>query len=225
MAKKSIPQLTINPLAVTEVVGADDLSATERAFLHEREKIVERGSRVFVEVGTALAEIRDHNGGVLYKKRYGSFEAYCKERWDFGRAQGYRLMDAAKIVRELKVSPRGDTLENAVLPTSEKQTRELGRLESPVQQRKAWKEAVENAGENPIRASDVRKAVNAVMKEKGIKAQPSNRKAKDTFVRIKASDAVKMRERLETLRAKLSKLPGGQKLHGLIAEIEELIPE
>ena len=225
MAEKSIPQLASNPLAVTEVVGADDLSATERAFLHEREKIVERGSRVFVEVGMALAEIRDYNGGVLYKKRYGSFEAYCKERWDFGRIYGHRLIQAANIVQELKVLPRGNTLEKPILPTSEKQVRELVRLQSPEQRREAWKLAVKTAGDNPIRASDVRKTVNAVMKEKGIKPQQRKRKTKETFLRIKASDVAKIRERLETLRAKISKLAGGQKLQRLITEIEELIPK
>lgn len=223
MSKKPIPQLATNPLAAMEVVGDDDLSAIESKFLREREEIIERGSRTFVEVGTALAEIRDYEGGALYKKRYGSFEAYCKERWDFGRAQGYRLMDAASIVQELKVSPRGDTSEKAILPTSEKQVRELGRLESPERRREAWKKTVENAGGNPILVAHVRKAVNGVMKKEGIKPRHSKRKP-DAYFRIKASDAAKMRDRLETLRVKISKLPGGQKLQRWITALEELIP-
>ena len=223
MARKSIPQLASNPLAVTEVVGADDLSATEREFLHEREKIIERGSRVFVEVGTALAEIKNYKDGVLVR-RYGGFDQYCKERWGFGLAYGYRLMDAAKVVMEL--SPRGENAAEAVLPTSEKQVRELTRLESPEHRREAWKKTVEGAGGNPILVADVRKVVNGVMKEHRIKPRRSSkRKAKDAFIRIKASDAAKIRERLGTLRAKISKLPGGQKLQRLITEIEDLIPE
>ena len=225
MTKKSIPQLASNPLAVTVVVGADDLTVVERIFLHEREKIIERGSRVFVEVGIALAEIRDLNGGVLYKKRYGSFEAYCKERWDFGRIYGHRLIQAANIVQELEVLPRGNTLEKPILPTSEKQVRELVRLQSPDQRREAWKLAVKTAGDNPIRASDVRKTVNAVMKEKGIKPQPRKRKTKETFLRIKASNVALMRGGLATLREKISKLKGGQKLLGFISAIEALIQE
>ena len=221
MAKKYIPQLASNPLAVTEVVGADDLSATERAFLHEREKIVERGSRVFVEVGIALAEIKNFKDGVLVR-RYGGFDQYCKERWGFGLAYGYRLMDAAKVVQEL--SPRGENAAEAVLPTSEKQVRELTRLESPEHRREAWKKTVESAGGNPILVADVRKVVNGVMKEHRIKPRRSKKRAKDSLLRIKTSDVVKMRQCLETLRTKISKLPGGQKLHGLIAEIEELIP-
>ena len=222
MTKKPIPQLASNPLAVTEVVGADDLSATERAFLHEREKIIERGSRVFVEVGTALAEIKNYENGVLVR-RYGGFDQYCKERWGFGLTYGYRLMDAAKVVMEL--SPRGENAAEAVLPTSEKQVRELTRLESPEHRREAWKKTVEGAGGNPIRASDVRKTVNAVMKEKGIKPQQRKKKTKETFLRIKASDVADIRGGLAALREKISKLAGGQKLQRLITAIETLMPK
>lgn len=221
MTKKLIPQLASNPLAVIEVVDADDLSAAEREFLHEREKVIERGSRVFVEVGMALAEIKNYKGGVLVR-RYGGFDQYCKERWDFGLAYGYRLMDAAKVVQEL--SPRGENATDVVLPTSEKQVRELARLGSPVHRREAWKKTVENAGENPILVADIRKVVNGVMREHRIKPRRSKSRSKDAFIRIKVSDVAKISARLKTLRAKISKLTGGQKLHGLIAEIEGLIP-
>ena len=222
MAKKSIPQLASNPLAVTEVVGADDLSTTEREFLHEREKIIERGSRVFVEVGTALAEIKNYKDGVLVR-RYGGFDQYCKERWGFGLTYGYRLMDAAKVVKEL--SPRGENAAEAVLPTSEKQVRELTRLESPEHRREAWKKTVEGAGGNPILVADVRKVVNGVMKDHRIKPRPSKRKTRETFLRIKASNVALMRRGLATLREKISKLEGGQKLQGFITAIEALMPK
>src|ERR1043165_8215413 len=221
MTKKSIPHLASNQLAVTEVVGADDLSAAEREFLREREKIIERGSRVFVEVGTALAEIKNYKDGVLVR-RYGGFDRYCRELWGFGLAYGYRLMDAAKVVQEL--SPRGENATEAVLPTSEKQVRELTRLESPEHRREAWKKTVEHAGGNPILVADVRKVVNGVMKEHRIKPRRSKRKLKKTFLRIEAGNVGKMRKCLETLRTKISKLPSAQRLHGLIAEIEGLIP-
>lgn len=218
--EKTDPQLDANPLALTEVVGNDDLSAAEREFLHERESIIDRGFRVFVEVGTALAEIKNHKDGVLVR-RYGGFEQYCEERWGFGLAYGYRLMEAAKVVQEL--SPRGENATKAVLPTSEKQVRELTQLELPEHRREAWEKIVENAGGNPILVADVRKVVSGVMKEHRIKPRRSKKRAKDAFIRIKVSDVAKMSERLKTLRAKVSKLLGGQKLHGLLAEIEELI--
>ena len=225
MNTKTIPQLASNPLAVTEVVGDDGLTATEQEFLREREAIIARGGQTFVEVGTALAEIRDHQGGALYKNRFGTFEAYCRERWDFGRAYGYRLMDAAKVVQELKVSPRGDKARDVPLPTSEKQVRELERLESPELRFKAWTTAVETAGEHPVRASDVRKVVKGVMKENGIKPWRPKRAAKEAYLRINASNVALMRGGLATLREKISKLEGGQKLQRFITAIESLMPE
>ena len=54
------------------------LTASQQARLATLEAIVERGLDTFVQVGLALAEIRDAR---LYKQRYGTFEAYCSERW------------------------------------------------------------------------------------------------------------------------------------------------
>ena len=175
-----------------------------------------------MEVGTALAEIKNYENGVLVR-RYGGFDQYCKERWGFGLTYGYRLMDAAKVVMEL--SPRGENAAEAVLPTSEKQVRELTRLESPEHRREAWKKTVEGAGGNPILVADVRKVVNGVMKEHRIKPRPSKRKTRETFLRIKASNVALMRRGLATLREKISKLEGGQKLQGFITAIEALMPK
>ena len=83
----------------------------ERGRLDELEAVIERGMQTFVEVGEALMEIRD---GRLYKQDYGTFEAYCKERWGFSRGHGYRLIAAAEL------SPVGD-----IPPANERQAREL----------------------------------------------------------------------------------------------------
>ena len=175
-----------------------------------------------MEVGTALAEIKNYKDGVLVR-RYGGFDQYCKERWGFGLAYGYRLMDAAKVVQEL--SPRGENAKEAVLPTSEKQVRELTRLESPLHRRRAWEKTVETAGGNPIRTSDVRKAVQGLMKREGIKPKPTKKKrsAPESY-RIMADAVARMAGLLKTLKQKAAKLQGGQKLAPLIAEIEAMLP-
>lgn len=72
--------------------------------LTECEDIIERGLRTFMEVGTALAEIRDQS---LYKQSHGTFEDYCRERWKLSRKRAYDLMGSARAVAEL--SPIGDT--------------------------------------------------------------------------------------------------------------------
>lgn len=45
--------------------------------LSELETTIERGLATFIEVGNALAEVRESQ---LYQGRYGTFENYCRER-------------------------------------------------------------------------------------------------------------------------------------------------
>jgi hypothetical protein len=84
----------------------------------------------FVEIGKALKEIRDTR---LYKLTlFETFEAYGRVRWDMGRSQIYRLINAYSVVHNL--SPNGD-----ILPGNEAQVRPLVQLD-PSEQRKVWKD-------------------------------------------------------------------------------------
>lgn len=71
------------PLSKT---GARQLAAAEEA--------IERGLSTFMEVGSALATIRD---GRLYREEYGTFEDYCKGRWGFSSRRARQLIDAVEI--------------------------------------------------------------------------------------------------------------------------------
>lgn len=66
------------------------------------ESIIDRGIATFMEVGQALAEIRDTR---LYRATHGTFESYCRDRFGFSRAHGYRLIRAATLA---EMSPVGD---------------------------------------------------------------------------------------------------------------------
>ena len=93
------------------------------------ENIIARNQCRFFEIGKALKEIRDSR---LYKLTlFETFEAYGRARWDMGRSQVYRLIDAYSVVNNL--SPNGDTL-----PGNEAQARPLVQLDPP-EQRKIWK--------------------------------------------------------------------------------------
>jgi len=83
------------------------------------ERVISEGIQTFVDVGSALARIRDD---ALYRATHGSFEAYCRERWSLSRKRAYDLMGASQIVREL--SPMGDI----PMPANERQARELSDL-------------------------------------------------------------------------------------------------
>lgn len=88
-------------------------TAPARGRLVELEAIIERGVRAFKDAGAALVEIRDSR---LYRDNYVTFEDYCRARWNLGRSQAYRLIDATGVAQAL--SPIGDI-------SNEAQAREL----------------------------------------------------------------------------------------------------
>lgn len=71
------------------------VTAAERGRLADLEGTISKGLGTFVEVGTALAEVRD---GRLYRDGCGTFEAYCASRWGLSRSSAYELMSAAEVV-------------------------------------------------------------------------------------------------------------------------------
>jgi hypothetical protein len=114
------------------------LTVSEEAELCALELTIERGLKTFVDVGTALMEIRDKR---LYRQQYGTFEDYCRERWGMVRQNANRLIAAAETVSNLE--PMG-----SILPTSERQVRPLTQLE-PKLQAEAWQAAVERGNGKP----------------------------------------------------------------------------
>jgi hypothetical protein len=72
------------------------MSIRESDRLAELEKTIARGKQTFVEVGLALAEIRDLR---LYKREYGGFEEYCRERWGWEKAYANHVIRAADVVK------------------------------------------------------------------------------------------------------------------------------
>ena len=81
------------------------LSGAETDRLAVLEAVVDRGVQAFIEVGNALAEIRDSR---LYRQAHARFEDYLRQRWDMSRSRGYQLIDAAGVTRQL-VSTTVDT--------------------------------------------------------------------------------------------------------------------
>ena len=62
--------------------------------LEEREQVINAGMQTFIEVGEALAEIRDRKG---YKHQYGTFEEYCRQRWGLTARHCRNLIGASKV--------------------------------------------------------------------------------------------------------------------------------
>lgn len=135
---------------------SDEITIQESARLVTLEKTIQRGLSNFIEVGEALAEVRDTYKGRFDKLGYKNFEDYCQVKWGLKQTHAYRMMDAAAAVASLKSSPIGE------LPAKESQARPLTKLSDPAQQREAWSCAVESSKTGKPTAREVEVAVERV---------------------------------------------------------------
>jgi hypothetical protein len=83
--------------------------------LLELEAVIASGQQTFVEVGNALAEIRDAR---LYRLEHGTFEAYCKAKWGWTASRARQICIASEVVQTV-------TAGNAL---NERQARELSKV-------------------------------------------------------------------------------------------------
>lgn len=125
-----------------------DLSVTEADRLARCEAVIERGLQTFVDVGLALMEIRDSR---LYRRDYGTFEDYCRERWNFTDRRARMLVASAEVIGNIgTVVP--------LLPSNERQIRPLTSLPAD-EQVIVWQRAVDTAPEGKITAAHVQSVV------------------------------------------------------------------
>jgi hypothetical protein len=118
------------------------LTREEAIALDDCEKRIESGLKTFLEVGSALAVIRDSK---LYRETHETFEAYAKERWNLSRTRSYELMAAADVVSAI-----ADT--GQVPPENEAQARQLSRLPE-ADRADVWAETVERTNGKPTAAA------------------------------------------------------------------------
>lgn len=125
------------------------LSVDETSALLEHEATIRNGLKTFVDVGNALARIRDSK---LYRGEFGTFEDYCRAKWDISDRHARHLWSAAEVVGEL--AGRNFT----VLPTAESQARPLTKLPRE-EWVPAWEEILGTAPAGKVTASHVEDVV------------------------------------------------------------------
>jgi hypothetical protein len=129
----------------------DPLTDAEYARLETLETTISKGMDTFVEVGSALAEIRDSR---LYRQYHPTFAAYCEQQWDLGKSQAYRLITASEVVGDLSRA-RDESDEDVPLPTSGRQAEELAKAD-PADRVDVMREAAEDG---PVTSSRIKEAV------------------------------------------------------------------
>ena len=127
------------------------LTPDELSSLSAYEGVIRRGLELFVEVGNALARIRDAR---LYRAEFATFEDYCQTRWSLSRRHVNRLIAANDVVEDL--GPMGPK------PETERQTRPL--VAVPKEERaEVWQEVVATA---PVDAKTSKPKITAKHVEK-----------------------------------------------------------
>jgi hypothetical protein len=92
--------------------------------LPELERVIERGQQTFIEVGRALLEIRDRR---LYRETHATFEAYCRERWGWGRHRANQYINGARVAQAVGDScyqPENEAQARAMLDRLDPEERE-----------------------------------------------------------------------------------------------------
>lgn len=148
----------------------DVLTASEAQTLAAQEELIRRGMSTFVDVGNALAAIRDAR---LYRATHDTFEDYCRERWGMTPQHANRTIAASAVVALLE--PIGST------PATESQARPLARLPAE-QQPLAWQAALATAhaeNRDPT-AKDVTRAVATIVRQNNPKPEETQQKDPQT---------------------------------------------
>jgi hypothetical protein len=132
-----------------EIEDADEfpLASDEKAALERCEAVIARGVQTFIQVGDALAEIRN---GKLYRMQFATFEDYCREKWGIGGSRARQLIGAANVAHEIE-SVTTVTLSN------EAQARAVAKA-APADRPEVLVRAVEIAGDDPLTAKHITQA-------------------------------------------------------------------
>ena len=132
-ARTPAPEEKGEDLELTGVLGTPQtLSELEQAELFACEEVINNGGQTYVQVGLALARIRD---GRLYRIEYFTFEEYCRVKWQYMRAYVYQLIFAAQLFNSLSA------IADIRQPQHESQVRPLAGV-PPDQARQAWVKSV-----------------------------------------------------------------------------------
>lgn len=118
------------------------MTRTDREQLARCEEVINSGLKTFLDVGEALAVIRDDR---LYRSEFQTFGQYCRARWGFNDRRASQLISAADVVSTIVET-------GLPAPANEGQARALARV--PESDRAAvWQATVERTEGHPTAAA------------------------------------------------------------------------
>ena len=157
-----------------------ELNTSEVSRLEVLEGMIDAGMRSFMEVGAALAEIRENR---LYRAQYETFEDYCQRRWRFTASRGRQLMSAVEAIASLS--------DEVQKPTNASQANALAAVDLEDRD-EAWGMALQTAEEEgrPVTAKDVQNASRRLVPTESLSIGATNMMEVEPLFR-EALDALK----------------------------------
>lgn len=174
------------------------LTPDEKQQLAKLEQVIDAKLEDFFEVGSAIMEIKSKE---LYRETHSNFNAYCQDRWGFGRSYANKLIGCAERIRLLP--------ENLPKPANEFQIRPFLKLE-PEEFPAKWQAILTAAGQGKVTSRIVEDSLNLPKKRR------KRRKAKTSDQREEVNDL------LDTMRAALKEKNVDEAMKHL-AKLEKLL--
>ncbi len=144
-------------VAAVEVLS--ELTALEE---RERHRLELRVQRAFYEAGAALRQLKEQR---LYRSSHKTFEAYCRERFNYSRDAAYLKIAAATVYDNIqKFLPTN--CRQIPMPTNEHQLRAIAKAGfEPHKQASTWLQGVEENG-GKVPSGQIVKSIVERLKEK-----------------------------------------------------------
>ena len=154
------------------------LTAEEKRRLDTLEKVLDAKLGDFFEVGSALMEIKSEE---LFRETHRNFNAYCQDRWGFGRSYANKLIGSAERIQLLP--------EGFPKPANEFQIRPFLKLD-PEEFPKKWKTIIESAGTGKVTSKIVENVLdlpNKRRKRRKAKAETKADQVKAILANLRAA--------------------------------------
>ncbi len=163
------PLIEEEDVASTKLVMGDSLTAREQSKLQKCLQVIAYGFSAYVEMGQALATIRDEK---LYRESHETFEEFVEDVVNVARSRAYQLMNRAEVFVEMSnfLDKSGNTLPRL----KEAHVAELARIENVEDRAKVW-----NSLEQSQQSGNMRLTAKAVRAEVE-KHFPSEHKERNT---------------------------------------------
>jgi hypothetical protein len=171
------------PVEAAQVEILEELTHDEERDRHRLELRVERA---FYQAGKALSELRERR---LYRSTHKTFEAYCRDRFNYSRDAAYLKISAAEVYDNIrKYLP---TIGRQIpMPTTERQLRDIAKAGmEPEVQVDAWIQSVDEAG-GKVPSGRIVKGIVEQLKEKPLVLAKDYCQVGDVFtlVRLKGKE-------------------------------------